>query len=58
MTVSKPKVVSASVRQRLMNHTVKSHADFQVVLAQYGFERLLYRLSQSSYASQFTVKGH
>lgn len=57
MTVSKPKDLSASVRQRLMNYTVKSKSDFQVVLAQYGIERLLYRLSQSPHARQFTIKG-
>jgi len=57
MTVSKPKDLSASVRQRLANHAMKSREDFQVVLAQYGFERLLYRLSQSPHARQFTVKG-
>ena len=57
MTQSKPKDLSASVRQRLTNHAVNSHEDFQVVLAQYGFERLLYRLSQSSYSKDFTIKG-
>lgn len=57
MTVSKPKDLSASVRQRLMNHAVKAKVDFQVVLAQYGCERLLYRLSRSVHAKQFTVKG-
>jgi hypothetical protein len=57
MTVSKPKDLSASVRQRLANHALKSREDFQVVLAQYGFERLLYRLSRSPHAGQFTVKG-
>ena len=57
MTVSKPKDLSASVRQRLANYSVHSHEDFQVVLAQYGFERLLYRLSLSSYSRQFTIKG-
>lgn len=57
MTVSKPKDLSASVRQRLMNHAVKARVDFQVILAQYGCERLLYRLSLSPHAKHFTVKG-
>jgi predicted nucleotidyltransferase component of viral defense system len=57
MTRPKPKDLSASVRQRLTNHAVNSHEDFQVVLAQYGFERLLYRLSQSAYSRHFTIKG-
>lgn len=57
MTSPKPKDMSASVRQRLLNYAQKNNVDFQVVLAQYGFERLLYRLSRSKYAGQFTVKG-
>lgn len=57
MTASTPKDLSASVRQRLMNHASKSNEDFQVILAQYGFERLLYRLSQSPHSKQFTIKG-
>ena len=57
MTAPKPKDLSASVRQRLLNHAQKVNVDFQVVLAQFGFERLLYRLSQSEYAGQFTIKG-
>ncbi len=57
MTVFKPINFSASVRQRLANHAAKTKDDFQVILAQYGFERLLYRLSQSSHAKQFTLKG-
>lgn len=51
------KNLAASVRQRLLNHSAKTKQDFQVVLAQYGFERLLYRLGQSPYAGQFTLKG-
>jgi len=57
MTVSKPKDLAASVRQRLLNYSQKVNVDFQVVLAQFGFERLLYRLCQSKHAGQFTVKG-
>lgn len=57
MTAQKPKDLSASVRQRLLNYAQKANIDFQVVLAQFGFERLLYRLSQSKHAGQFTVKG-
>jgi hypothetical protein len=57
VTAPKPKDLSASVRQRLLNYAQKANVDFQVVLAQFGFERLLYRLSQSKHAGQFTVKG-
>jgi hypothetical protein len=51
------KDLAASVRQRLLNHSVNTKQDYQVVLAQYGFERLLYRLGRSQYAGQFTLKG-
>jgi len=57
VTAQKPKDLSASVRQRLLNYAQKANVDFQVVLAQFGFERLLYRLSKSKHAGQFTVKG-
>lgn len=60
MTASTPKDISASVRQRLTNHASKSKEDFQVVLAQYGFERLLYRLCQSPHADPpyLIPRGH
>lgn len=57
MTALTPKDIAASVRQRLTNHASRSKEDFQVVLAQYGFERLLYRLSESPHSKQFTIKG-
>ena len=43
--------------QRLLNHATRTEQDFQVVLAQYAFERLLYRLGKSPSAGQFTLKG-
>jgi hypothetical protein len=49
--------LAASVRQRLLDHSVRTKQDFQVVLARYGVERLLYRLGRSPYAGQFTLKG-
>lgn len=57
MSARNPTNIAASVRQRLLNHATKTKQDFQVVLAQYGFERLLYRMSQSPFAGQFTLKG-
>jgi hypothetical protein len=57
MTTTNPTNLAASVRQRLLNHSAKTKQDFQVVLSQYGFERLLYRLGKSPYAGQFTLKG-
>ena len=55
MSAGKPVNLTASVRQRLMNHALKTGEDFQAVLIRYGCERLLYRLSASPYASQFTL---
>ena len=49
--------LAASVRQRLLNHSGKTKQDFQVVLARYAFERILYRLGQSPSGKQFTLKG-
>lgn len=49
--------LSASVRQRLLNHSAASKQDFQVVLAQYAFERLLYRLERSLNSGDFVLKG-
>ena len=57
MTKQHPKDLAASVRQRLFNCSVKAKQDFQVILAQYAFERLLYRLGLSPGAEQFTLKG-
>jgi len=53
----KPKNISASVRQRLLNLARERKDDFQLVLVRYGVERLLYRLSISHYANQFVLKG-
>jgi predicted nucleotidyltransferase component of viral defense system len=53
--MTKPEQLAASVRQRLKNLT--GTTDFQTVLVRYALERLLYRLSQSSYQQQFVLKG-
>jgi predicted nucleotidyltransferase component of viral defense system len=47
----------ASVRERLLNIARERHADFQLILIQYGIERLLYRLSRSTYKDRFLLKG-
>lgn len=39
----------ASVRQRLLNISRARGEEFQLVLTRFGLERLLYRLTQSSY---------
>jgi hypothetical protein len=52
-----PKNVAASVRQRLMNRARQDDQEFQLVLTRYALERLVFRLSRSSYAKKFVLKG-
>lgn len=49
--------VGASVRQRLLNLRDKTGEDFNALLTQFAIERFLYRLSQSSHAERFVLKG-
>lgn len=51
------KNIPASVRARLLRIAKESKRDFNAVLLQYFQERLLYRLSISSYKSNFVLKG-
>jgi len=51
------KNTAASVRDRLMALARERGEDFQLILTQYGLERLLYRLSKSSYRDRFILKG-
>jgi hypothetical protein len=53
----KIKNVAASVRQRLQNIARSSRRPFQEVLQYYAMERFLYRLSQSTHADRFVLKG-
>ena len=47
----------ASVRQRLLILSERRKEPFDLVLVRYGIERLLYRLSRSSHAGHFVLKG-
>jgi len=47
----------ASIHQRLLNLDPERNYDFTPVLRRYAFERWLYRLGTSQYATQFVVKG-
>lgn len=49
--------LAASVRARLKHHADASQQDFNLILTHYGLERLLYRLSVSSHAPNFLLKG-
>jgi hypothetical protein len=49
--------VAASVRARLLHRARETRQDFNLVLTRYALERLLYRLSISTHAPQFLLKG-
>ena len=57
MSVNQPSNLAASVRQRLLNIAKQNGEAFDLVLTRYALERLLYRLGQSKYHSQFLLKG-
>lgn len=57
MTTSKPKNISASVRQRLFNLAQTSTRPFQEILQYYMMERFIDRFSRSSYKNKFILKG-
>jgi hypothetical protein len=49
--------LARSVQVRLARHARAIDADPNLVLARYGIERFLYRLSRSPYAERFVLKG-
>ena len=57
MSLDKKQNPGHSVFQRLLSHARNSGEDFNLLLSRYGIERLLYRLSVSSYADKFILKG-
>jgi hypothetical protein len=57
MSAPEKKNLAASVRQRLLVLSQKRKEPFDLILTRYGIERLLYRLSRSSYADRFLLKG-
>ena len=57
MSAQNPKNTAASVRQRLFNRSREESQEFQLVLTRYALERLIFRLSLSSYADKFVLKG-
>lgn len=50
-------LVAASVRARLFNVAKAQRADFNQVLVRFALERFLYRLTQSTHADRFLLKG-
>jgi hypothetical protein len=57
MTVPTPRNLAASVTARLRERSRALGEDHQYVLMRYAVERLMYRLSQSTHAEAFVVKG-
>ena len=51
------KDIAASVKQRLFNFAKRNGDDFNLLQVRYATERLLYRLSVSSYGEDFLLKG-
>jgi hypothetical protein len=51
------KNIAASVRQRLLDESKRRGADFDAILVRFAGERILSRLSRSSYAGRFVLKG-
>ncbi len=52
-----PTNIGASVRARLLKLSKERREDYQLLLARYANERLLHRLSTSSHATGFVLKG-
>lgn len=48
---------AASIRARLKNRADATGKDYNLLLTEFGLERLLYRLSVSSHADAFLLKG-
>jgi hypothetical protein len=57
MAKDNPRNTSASIRQRLLNHSTAIKTDPNLVLIWYGLERFLYRLSVSTHNQRFILKG-
>jgi predicted nucleotidyltransferase component of viral defense system len=57
MSAKVPKNIATSVRHRLLNRAREDQQEFQLVLTRYALERLVFRLSRSSYAEKFVLKG-
>jgi Nucleotidyl transferase AbiEii toxin, Type IV TA system len=52
-----PTNTAASVKQRLLNRARAQKDDFNLLLTRYALERVLYRISQSTYKDILVLKG-
>jgi predicted nucleotidyltransferase component of viral defense system len=55
--VTAESAATTEIRGRLLRLARQRAEDFQLILIQYGLERLLYRLGRSQYAGTFVLKG-
>jgi predicted nucleotidyltransferase component of viral defense system len=53
----RPDPVAVSVHDRLLKLAISRKEDFNAILARYGVERLLYRLTRTPHVSRFILKG-
>jgi hypothetical protein len=57
MNKKEVKNIPASIRQKLYNLSKCREVDFNLVLVNFGLERILYRLTRSRHAKDFILKG-
>ncbi len=57
MTQQRGPNIAASVRQRLLNKARETNRPFNELLQYFAMERFLYRLSRSTHAGKFVLKG-
>ena len=57
MSRERPRNVAASVADRLLQRARRTGEEYQLLLARFGLERLMYRLSKSPARDRFVVKG-
>jgi hypothetical protein len=57
VTKTPPKNIAASVRQRLLNKARETNRSCSELVQYFAMERFLYRLSKSTHADKFILKG-
>jgi hypothetical protein len=55
--IEKKKNIAASIREKILQRARKQKRPFSELLQYYAMERFLYRLSKSTHARSFILKG-